>query len=69
MAVWTPMALPTLKLVQPKLRHGAVVIVDNTIGNAGYKDLLDYLRAPRSGFSNITLPYSKGLEMSVYLPK
>lgn len=63
------MALPTLKLVQPKMRYGAVVIADNTIGAAkGYKDMLEYLRNPESGFINLTLPYTKGLEMSVYLP-
>ncbi|KAG6909280.1 hypothetical protein DXG01_001224 [Tephrocybe rancida] len=68
--IWTPMALPTLKLIQPKLRHGAVIIADNTVQFAAeYKDLLDHLRAPGSGFMNLTLPYSNGLEMSVYLPQ
>ncbi|XHF96460.1 hypothetical protein AWENTII_000096 [Aspergillus wentii] len=68
--IWTPMALPTLKLIQPRMRHGAVVIADNTIkGARGYEDLLNYLRAPDSGFTNLTLPYTNGLEMSVYLPK
>lgn len=68
--VWTPMALPTLKLVQPKLRYGAVVVADNTLSSAeGYKELLEYVRAPESGFSTLTLPYKGGLEMSVYLPR
>ncbi|KIW43763.1 uncharacterized protein PV06_04831 [Exophiala oligosperma] len=68
--IWTPMALPTLKVVEPKMRHGALVIVDNTIGAArGYKDMLEYLRNPDSGYINMTLPFSKGLEMSVYLPR
>lgn len=68
--VWTPMALPTLKLIQPKMRHGAVVIADNTMKDPeGYKALLGHLRAPDSGFTNMTLPYSNGLEMSVYLRK
>ena len=67
--VWAPLALPVLKLVQPAMRPGAVVIIDNTSGaSARYKDLLEYLQAPDSGFRNLTLPYSKGLEMSVYLP-
>ncbi|KAK6349580.1 hypothetical protein TWF696_005865 [Orbilia brochopaga] len=67
--IWTPMALPTLELVKPKLRPGAVVIADNTIGSAaGYQDLLEYMRAPGSGFTNLTLPYNNGLEMSVYSP-
>jgi len=67
--IWAPMTLPALKLVQPKLRYGAVVIADNSIASAErYKDLLTYLRAPDSGFINLTLPYNKGLEMSVYVP-
>lgn len=52
------------------MRYGAVVIADNTVGAAeGYKDLLNYMRDPDSGFTNLTLPYSRGLEMSVYLPR
>lgn len=69
-SVWTPMALPTLKLIQPKMRRGAVVLADNTARSpSGYKELLGYLRAPESGFTNLTLPYKNGLEMSVYLPR
>jgi len=67
--IWAPMTLPALKLVQPSLRYGAIVIVDNTIDSAArYKDLLAYMRAPGSGFLNLTLPYNKGLELSVYVP-
>ena len=63
------MTLPALKLVQPHLRHGAVVITDNSISSAKrYEDLLSYMRNPGSGFANLTLPYSNGLEMSVYAP-
>jgi len=51
------------------MRSGAVVITDNASGaSARYKDLLEYLRAPDNGFRNLTLPYSKSLEMSLYLP-
>lgn len=64
------MALPTLKLVQSKMRHGAVVIADNTVSAAAaYKEYFDYIRAPDSPFTNLTLPYSGGLEFSVYTPR
>ncbi|KAI1145079.1 O-methyltransferase [Nemania diffusa] len=67
--IWSALALPTLKIVQPKLKYGAVVLTDNTISGAtGYADLLAYLRASGSGFYNVTLPYTNGLEMSVYRP-
>ncbi|KAH7400988.1 S-adenosyl-L-methionine-dependent methyltransferase [Phaeosphaeria sp. MPI-PUGE-AT-0046c] len=68
--IWSALALPTLQTVLPRLRHGAVVLTDNTISGAeGYKDLLAYLRAPENGFQNVTLPYTNGFEMSVYLPQ
>lgn len=60
------MALPTLKLVQPKMRKGAIVIADNTIASKGYEEMLTYMRDPASGFINLTLPFSNGLEFSVY---
>jgi len=67
--IWSALALPTLKTVLPKLRHGAVVLTDNTIsGVEGYKDLLAFLRDPKNGFQNSTLPFTNGFEMSVYLP-
>ncbi|TAQ84376.1 hypothetical protein B7494_g7306 [Chlorociboria aeruginascens] len=68
--IWSALALPTLKIVQRKLRYGAVVLTDNTISSAqSYADLLAYMRAPGSGFHNMTLPFTNGFEMSVYLPK
>ena len=63
------MALPTLKIVQPALRRGAVVLIDNVISGAkGYSDLMEYLNEPGSGFQNMTLPFTNGFGMSVYLP-
>lgn len=64
--VWAPVALPALKLLEPKLGSGAVVIIDNSITSATrYKELLGHLRSPTSGYTNLTIPYSKGLEMCV----
>ena len=69
-SVWAALALPALKVVQPKLRLGAVIISDNTSSMApAYKGLLEYLRDPDSPFTNLTLPFSNGLEMSVYCPQ
>jgi hypothetical protein len=45
------------------------VLTDNTISGAqGYADLLAFLRDPNNGFQNLTLPFTNGFEMSVYLP-
>ena len=68
--VWTPLALPTLKVVQPHLKHGAVIITDNTVSAAsGYEELLNYLRDPNGSFRTLTLPFSNGLELSVFQPR
>ncbi|CAK42493.1 hypothetical protein CBS115989_5459 [Aspergillus niger] len=67
--IWSALSLPTLKIVQPHLRYGAVVLTDNTISGAkGYADLLAYMRNPENGFRNMTLPFTNGFEMSVYMP-
>ncbi|CAK7232388.1 hypothetical protein SCUCBS95973_008243 [Sporothrix curviconia] len=67
--IWTPMALPTLKLVQPHLRHGALIIADNTVMAAdSYTEFLNYIRAPGSGFIDTTVPFEGGLELMVYAP-
>jgi hypothetical protein len=51
------------------LRPGAVVLTDNTIsGEKGYADLLAFIRDPKNGFQNMTLPFTNGFEMSVYMP-
>ncbi|RBR17127.1 uncharacterized protein FIESC28_06629 [Fusarium coffeatum] len=66
--VWTPLALPTLKLVKPRMKPGATVVVDNTeAAKSGYKDLMAYLNDSANGFKLSTIPYSGGLLMAVYV--
>ncbi|KAI5860001.1 S-adenosyl-L-methionine-dependent methyltransferase [Durotheca rogersii] len=68
--IWTPLALPTLRLVHPRLKVGAIVAADNVIAaSKGYKDLVDFLEAPANGFKTTTAPYEGGLLLSVYLGK
>ncbi|KAL3477653.1 S-adenosyl-L-methionine-dependent methyltransferase [Aspergillus californicus] len=67
--IWTPLALPTLKLVQPSLRSGAVIIADNT--TAAYEDytaLREYVEDPQNGFRRMLLPFKGGLDMIIYEP-
>ncbi|AEO57287.1 hypothetical protein MYCTH_2062247 [Thermothelomyces thermophilus ATCC 42464] len=67
--IWTPLALPTLKIVQPRLKKGAIVLADNTtMARTWYKEYLDYIHDPVNGFKTTEIPYSGGLQMSVYLP-
>lgn len=70
MSVWTPMALPTLKIIQPRLRKGALILVDNTAwARPMYKDLFDYIHDPINHFNSVTMPYKGGFEVIVYLPQ
>ncbi|KAL1598635.1 hypothetical protein SLS60_007775 [Paraconiothyrium brasiliense] len=68
--IWSYLALPTLKLVQPKLRVGATIVVDNAIAAAeGYKDFHAYIEDPKNGFKNTMVPYTGGLQVIVYVGK
>ncbi|KAF5247629.1 hypothetical protein FAUST_685 [Fusarium austroamericanum] len=66
--IWTPLALPTLKLVQPRMQPGATVVADNTdAAKSGYKELMAYLEDGVNGFKISTVPYSGGLLVAVYV--
>jgi predicted O-methyltransferase YrrM len=67
--VWTPLALPNLEILKPRLRRGAILLADNTSWTTMYKDFLAYVHDPKNGFKTATLPFSGGLEMAVYLPQ
>ncbi|KAJ5643284.1 uncharacterized protein N7484_005791 [Penicillium longicatenatum] len=65
--IWTPLALPALKLVESHFRPGAMIIADNTVkAAAGYAELFAYVDAPGSRFRRVTMPYAGGLDMIVY---
>ena len=43
------------------------MVADNTVKSAeGFKDFFDRMNAPGSSYITLTLPYSDGLEMTVY---
>lgn len=66
--VWTPLALPALKLVHSSLRIGAQIVVDNWISSAkGYVDLKAYFEDPKNGFKITVAPYDGGLTVAVYV--
>lgn len=48
--------LPVLKLVEPRLKAGAVVLGENAFD----RDYLDYLRNPANGYLSQTLPLDEG---------
>lgn len=63
--IWTPMALPALRLVTPHLRPGALVVCDNVVGAASeYRDYLGFVRDPGGPFTSVTVPGNGGMEIS-----
>ncbi|KAK2592433.1 hypothetical protein QQS21_009849 [Conoideocrella luteorostrata] len=67
--IWTPLALPALEIVRPRLRKGAIILADNTVmAKPLYREFLEYVNRPENGFKTTTMPYSGGLMMAVYLP-
>ncbi|KAF6807061.1 hypothetical protein CSOJ01_08406 [Colletotrichum sojae] len=65
--IWSALAMPTLAVVKPRLKPGALIVVDNIVASsAGYADLLAHLDDPKSGFKTTNVPYSGGLYVAVY---
>ena len=48
--------LPVLKLIEPKLAQGAVVLGENAFD----KDYIDYVRDPVNGYVSMPLPVNEG---------
>jgi predicted O-methyltransferase YrrM len=63
---WKDLYLPMLKMLEPKLRPGALVLADDTKpfrkALSGY---LDYVRTPDNGYLSVDLPLGDGLEVSL----
>jgi hypothetical protein len=47
--------------------EGTAVIADNTYSTGLYKEYLAFIHDESNGFRTITMPFSGGLEMSVYV--
>lgn len=60
---WKELYLPVLRLLQPRLTPGALVIADDT----SYESAADYLahvRDPGNGFVSVDFPIDDGIEVS-----
>jgi len=61
---WLDLRLPILRLVEPQLRPGALVIVDDIdldIGRNISQGFLDHLNDPAHGFFSVRLPVHQGV--------
>jgi predicted O-methyltransferase YrrM len=61
---WKDLCLPVLRLLEPGLQPGALVIADD-IDQDDLQPYLDYVRTPTSGYVNVTFPDGdEGMEIS-----
>ena len=67
-SVWTPLVVPTLEVIESRLKRGAVLLCDNVTASDGYADFFSRIKAPDSKYKMVTLPFEGGLEMVTYWP-
>jgi predicted O-methyltransferase YrrM len=65
---WKRLYLPVLRLLEPRLAPGALVVADDTISMAAeMPDYLSYVRDPAHGYLSVSFPESDGLEITCRL--
>ncbi len=62
---WKDLYLPVLRLLEPRLTPGALILADDTVSLADeMADYLAYVRDPANGYLSIPFPESDGLEIT-----
>jgi predicted O-methyltransferase YrrM len=65
---WKRLYLPVLRLLEPRLTPGALVVADDTVSMAAQMtDYLSYVRDPARGYLSVSFPESDGLEITCRL--
>lgn len=63
---WPDLVFPVFKLIEPKLKKGAIIAVDDVEGfKPSMQDYLDYVRKPGNGYISTTIKPDKGMEFTV----
>ena len=60
---WKDLCLPVLKLIEPRLAAGALVVGDDT-SFPSMTDYLNYVRDPANGYVSVAFPVEDGMEIS-----
>jgi predicted O-methyltransferase YrrM len=60
---WKDLCLPVLRLLEPKLAPGAIVVGDDSTF-AGMAEYVDYVREPANGYVSVSFPVEDGMEIS-----
>jgi predicted O-methyltransferase YrrM len=65
---WKGLYLPVLRILEPRLTAGALVVADDTVSMAAQMtDYLSYVRDPAHGYLSVSFPESDGLEITCRL--
>jgi predicted O-methyltransferase YrrM len=62
---WKDLCLPVLRLLEPRLAPGALVVADD-ITFASMGEYLDYVRDPAHGYVTVAFPVEDGMEVSCW---
>ncbi|WP_086829191.1 O-methyltransferase [Allokutzneria sp. NRRL B-24872] len=63
---WKDLCLPVLRLLEPRLAPGTLVVADD-IDMPSMKPYLDHVRDPKNGYECVTFPVEDGMEISCRL--
>ncbi|MEV6007061.1 class I SAM-dependent methyltransferase [Streptomyces sp. NPDC051976] len=63
---WKDLCLPVLRLLEPRLAPGTLVVADD-VDLEDLAPYLDYVRDPRNGYQSVTFPVEDGMEISCRL--
>lgn len=63
---WPDMVYPVFKLIEPNLKKGAVIVVDDIVGfQPSTKPYTDYVRNPANGYLSTTVYPKKAMEFTI----
>jgi predicted O-methyltransferase YrrM len=62
---WKDLCLPVLRLLEPRLASGALLVADD-IDQPSMTDYLDYVRDPANGYVTVAFPVEDGMEISCF---
>jgi predicted O-methyltransferase YrrM len=63
---WKDLCLPVLRLLEPRLSPGALVVADDVIAHPTMAGYLAYVRDPAHGYVTLTFPVEDGMEISCF---
>ncbi|MGP3947659.1 O-methyltransferase [Streptomyces sp. 7N604] len=63
---WKDLCLPVLRLLEPRLTPGTLVVADD-VNMTSLEPYLSYVRTPANGYHSVTFPVEDGMEISCRL--